>query len=297
MKAILSAVFLVLLIAVGIGIYLSAFFVRQTEQAMVLRFGEFQKIIKEPGLHWKLPVAETVQYFDKRILDLDITSMELPALDQKRLVVDAFARFKITEPLEFYKSLTNEFRARKRLGELFEDALRRSIGESTFTDVVRDRRDQLMKDILKELNAKSRAQNFGVEVVDVRTKRVDLPEENSEAIYRRMQTERQQEAAEIRAEGNAAANRIRATADKEALVIKADATNEGQQIRGDGDAKRNEIFAKAFGRDSDSENFFAFYRSMQAYEAGLNANDTRMLISPDSDFFKYFKDPAGAAAQ
>lgn len=292
MRAILSGFMVLLLIAAAAAIYLSAFFVHQTEQAMVLRFGEFQKIIKKPGLHWKVPIADTVQYFDKRILDLDITPKELPALDQKRLVVDAFARFKITEPLEFYKTLRNETLARQQLGQVFDDALRRAIGASTFTDVVRDKRDQLMKEILDEINQEAKSQNYGIEVVDVRTKRVDLPEQNSEAIYRRMQTERQREAAEIRAEGNAAANRIRATADKEAVVIKADATNKGQQIRGDGDAQRNAIFAKAFGRDA---NFFAFYRSMQAYEKGLRAGDTRMLISPDSDFFKYFKDPDGAA--
>ena len=293
MKAIMSALLVALLIAGGIGVYLSVFFVRQTEQAMVLRFGEFQKIIKKPGLHWKVPVAETVQYFDNRILDLDIAPKELPALDQKRLVVDAFARFKIVEPLEFYKTLTNERRARKRVGEVFEGALRRAIGASTFTDVVRDKRDGLMKEILREVNVKAKEKKWGIEVVDVRTKRVDLPEQNSEAIYRRMQTERQREAAEFRAEGNAAANRIRATADKEAVVIKADATNKGQQTRGEGDAQRNAIFAKAFGRDA---NFFAFYRSMQAYEKGLNAGDTRMLISPDSDFFKFFKDPNGATS-
>lgn len=293
MRSILAALFVVLLIGAAVGVYLSAFFVRQTEQAMVLRFGEFQEIIKKPGLHWKIPVAETVQYFDKRILDLDIAPKELPALDQKRLVVDAFARFKIVQPLEFYKSMTNERRARRLLGQAFEDALRKAIGASTFTDVVRDKRDELMKEILREVNSKAKAQSFGIEVVDVRTKRVDLPEENSEAIYKRMQTERQREAAEFRAEGNAAANRIRATADKEAVVIKADATNKGQQIRGDGDAQRNAIFNKAFGRDAD---FFAFYRSMQAYEKGLNAEDTRMLISPDTDFFKYFKDPQGITA-
>jgi len=292
MRAIFSALFVMLMIAVAATVYFSVFFVHQTEQAMVLRFGEFKKIIKKPGLHWKIPVAETVQFFDKRILDLDIAPKELPALDQKRLVVDAFARFKIVEPLEFYKSLTNEYGARRRLGEIFEDELRSAIGGSTFTDVVRDKRDDLMKEILRKVNAKATAQKYGIEVVDVRTKRVDLPEQNSEAIYRRMQTERQREAAEFRAEGNAAANRIRATADKEAVVIKADATNKGQQTRGDGDAQRNAIFAKAFGRDT---NFFGFYRSMQAYEKGLNAGDTRMLISPDSDFFRYFKNPNGAA--
>lgn len=294
MRSIVSALFVVLLLLAGFLVYQSAFFVRQTEQAMVLRFGEFQDVIEKPGLHWKAPFIETVQYFDKRILDLDIAPRELPALDKKRLVVDAFARFKIIEPLEFYKTLTNERRARQRLGDVFEGALRRSIGASTFTDVVRDKRDELMREVLREMNTKAKEKGFGIEVVDVRTKRVDLPEENSEAIYRRMQTERQREAAEWRAKGNAAANRIRATADKEAVVIKAEATKKGQQIRGDGDAERNAIFAKAFGRDAD---FFEFYRSMQAYEKGLNAGDTRMLISPQSEFFKYFKDPKGVAAQ
>ncbi len=292
MRAIISALFVIILIAAAATVYFSVFFVHQTEQAMVLRFGEFKKIIKKPGLHWKIPVAETVKFFDKRILDLDIAPKELPALDQKRLVVDAFARFKITKPLEFYKTLRNEAHAREQLGQVFDNELRKAIGASTFTDVVRDKRDVLMKEILAKLNSEAESQSYGIEVVDVRTKRVDLPEQNSEAIYRRMQTERQREAAEFRAEGNAAANRIRATADKEAVVIKADATNKGQQIRGDGDAQRNAIFAKAFGRDV---NFFGFYRSMQAYEKGLNPGDTRMLISPDSDFFKYFKDPNGAA--
>lgn len=284
------AFLLFLVVIAGVGVYFSAFIVRQTEQAMVLRFGEIQKIIKKPGLHWKIPVADTVEYFDKRVLDLDIASKELPALDQKRLVVDAFARFKIVRPLEFYKAVTNERGARLRLGEIFEAALRRSIGAATFTDVVRDHRDKIMKEILDHVNL--RARGFGIEVIDVRTKRVDLPDQNSEAIYRRMQTERQREAAEFRAEGNAAGNRIRATADKEAVIIKAEATKKGQQIRGEGDEQRNAIFAKAFSRDPD---FFGFYRSMQAYEKGLGAGNTRLLISPDSDFFKYFKDPAGAA--
>lgn len=293
MRAILSALFVVLLVAAAVGVYLSAFMVHQTQQAMVLRFGEIKSIIKEPGLYWKIPVAEQVKFFDKRILDIDIESKELPARDQKRLVVDAFARFRIVDPLEFYKSLTDERDARKRLGEVFEAALRRAIGASTFTDVVRDKRDVLMREILAEMNSKAKAQSFGIEVIDVRTKRVDLPDQNSEAIYKRMQTDRQREAAEFRAEGNAAANRIRATADKEAVVIKARATEEGQKIRGEGDALRNSIFAKAFGRDQD---FFGFYRSMQAYQEGLGSEDTRILMSPNSDFFKYFKDPSGKGA-
>ncbi len=284
--------FLVILIgAAAVGIYLSAFIVRQTEQAIVLQFGKpVRDPITKPGLHWKIPFVETVDYFDKRILDLDNPSQEVIAADQKRLVVDAFARFRITNPLEFYKTVRDENIARQRLGAILESSLRSALGGSTFQDVVRDKREALMRQIREQVNRE--ANNFGIEVIDVRIKRADLPEANSEAIYKRMQTERQREAAEFRAEGAAAANRIRATADREATVIKAEATKKGEQMRGEGEAERNRVFAEAFGRDPD---FFAFYRSMQAYEQGLKSGDTRMVISPNSEFFRYFNE-AGAAS-
>jgi membrane protease subunit HflC len=284
--------FLVILIgAAAVGIYLSAFIVRQTEQAIVLQFGKpVRDPITKPGLHWKIPFVETVDYFDKRILDLDNPSQEVIAADQKRLVVDAFARFRITNPLEFYKTVRDENIARQRLGAILESSLRSALGGSTFQDVVRDKREALMRQIREQVNRE--ANNVGIEVIDVRIKRADLPEANSEAIYKRMQTERQREAAEFRAEGAAAANRIRATADREATVIKAEATKKGEQMRGEGEAERNRVFAEAFGRDPD---FFAFYRSMQAYEQGLKSGDTRMVISPNSEFFRYFNE-AGAAS-
>ena len=287
----LFAFFLVLLGAGAIAAYLSAFIVRQTEQAIVLEFGRpiENGVITKPGLHFKIPIAQTVDYFDKRILDLDTSPQEVIASDQKRLVVDAFARFRIKDPLQFYKTVRTEETARVRLGAFLDAGIRRALGAATFQDVVRDRREQLMREISNQVN--SEADDLGIEVVDVRIKRADLPEENSEAIYRRMQTERQREAAEFRAEGAASANRIRATADRERTIILAEANKESEQTRGDGDAERNKIFNEAFSKDPD---FFAFYRSMQAYEAGLKSTDTRLVISPDSEFFRYFGNPSGA---
>ncbi|MCB1520705.1 MAG: protease modulator HflC [Hyphomicrobiaceae bacterium] len=285
------AFLVVLLGAAAVGLYMGAFIVRQTEQAIVLQFGKPKETITKPGLHWKIPFVETVDYFDKRILDLDMPSQEVIASDQKRLVVDAFARFRIIDALEFFKSVRDEGIARQRLGNILESSMRGTLGSSTFQDVVRDKREQMMHQIRDQVNAQ--AKSFGIEVIDVRIKRTDLPEANSEAIYRRMQTERQREAAEFRAEGAASANRIRATADREATVTKAEATKKAEQIRGEGDAERNRVFAEAFGRDPD---FFGFYRSMRAYEQGLRGSETRMVITPNSDFFKYFNSLSGVPA-
>lgn len=284
------ATLVVLLGLAATAVYFSAFIVRQTEQAIVLQFGKPKETITQPGLHWKVPFVETVDFFDKRILDLDTASQEVIAADQKRLVVDAFARFRIINALEFYKTLRDENIARQRLGNILESALRSALGAATFQDVVRDKREQLMRSIRQQVNDQSK--DFGIEVIDVRIKRADLPEANSEAVYKRMQTERQREAAEFRAEGAAAANRIRATADREATVIRAEATKTGEQMRGEGDAERNRVFNEVFGKDPD---FFAFYRSMQAYEAGLKSGDTRMVISPNSEFFRYFNSAQGTS--
>ncbi|MDX2288020.1 MAG: protease modulator HflC [Hyphomicrobiaceae bacterium] len=294
---------LVILLGIGAaGVYLSAFIVRQTEQAIVLEFGKPVNVINEfeqdasgkpvnaAGLYWKIPVVQTVEYYDKRILDLDSQPLEVIASDQKRLIVDAFARFRIVNPLLFYQKVRDERIARQRLSNVLEAGLRGALGAATFQDVVRDKREALMKQILDQVNRE--AKDLGIAVVDVRIKRADLPEANSEAIYQRMQTERQREAAELRAEGNASANRIKATADREAIVIRAEATKKSEQMRGEGDAERNSIFAEAFGKDQE---FFAFYRSMQAYEKGLSSKDTRLVISPDSEFFRYFSDAKGAA--
>lgn len=289
----ISAFLLVVIIAVGAAAYFSAFIVRETEQAIVLQFGKIKNQIDKPGLYFKIPVVETVDKFDKRILDLDTSPQEVIAVDKKRLVVDAFARFRIVDALKFYQAVRTEQIARNRLGTFVDGAVRDKLASASFQDIVRDKRAELMTAITQQVNG--RAKNIGVEVVDVRIKRTDLPEENSAAIYSRMQTERQQEAAEFRAEGNAAANRIRAEADRKATVILAEANKKSEQLRGEGDAERNRIFAEAYGEDAQSKDFFKFYRSMQAYEKGLGSGDTRMLLSPDSEFFRYFANPTGQA--
>jgi modulator of FtsH protease HflC len=287
----LTVSLVILAFAALIG-YLTLFTVSQTQQAIVLEFGKPKGIITEPGLHYKIPFIQNVVFFDKRILDIDTASQEVIASDQKRLVVDAFARYKIVNALLFFQSLGNEEGANSRLGAILESSLRRVLGAASFATVVRDKREELMRTILSQV--KQEAAHFGINVVDVRIKRVDLPEANMQAIYRRMQTERQRQAAEFRAEGEGASRRIRGTADREVTVIKADATGESERIRGDGDAEKNRIFAEAFGQDPD---FFAFYRSMQAYEASLKSDGTRLLLSPDSQFFQYFNGDTGKTAQ
>jgi membrane protease subunit HflC len=273
------------------AVYSSAYIVHQNEQALVLRFGEPKRVVREPGLNWKYPIIDTVEIFDKRILDLDSQPQEVTASDQKRLVVDSFARYKIVDPLKFYQALRGQT-VRSRLGPVLDSALRRVLGAATFQDLVRDRREQLMKQIAAQVNGEG--EELGLEVVDVRIKRADLPEQNSKSVFERMRAERQREAAEFRAEGAAKANEIKATADRQATVIKAEADRRSEEIRGQGDAERNRIYAEAYSRDPE---FFEFYRSMQAYERGIKPGDTRLLISPDSDFFRYFTDPHGGKAK
>jgi membrane protease subunit HflC len=281
-----------IVLAAAAAAYLTLFTVSQTQQALLLEFGKPKRVITEPGLQYKIPFIQNVVYFSKRILDIDTASQEVIASDQKRLVVDAFARYRIVDPLLFFQSVANEEGANSRLGAVLESSLRRVLGAASFATVVRDKREELMRTILSQVNKE--AEPFGINVVDVRIKRVDLPEANMQAIYRRMQTERQRQAAEFRAEGEGASRRIRGTADRQVTVIKADATGESERIRGAGDAEKNRIFADAFGQDPD---FFAFYRSMQAYEGALKAGDTRLLLSPDSQFFRYFNDAFGKTGQ
>jgi membrane protease subunit HflC len=278
-----------LIVLIGVGAWLTLFTVNQTQQAIVLQFGNPVRTITTPGLHWKLPFIQNVVFFDKRLLDLDTSPQELIASDQKRLVVDAFARYRILNPLLFYQTVNNEAGARSQLSAILEAALRRVLGASSFAAVVSDQREALMRLISAQVNEE--AKGYGVEVVDVRIKRADLPEQNSLAIYRRMQTQRQQEAAEIRARGEEASRRIRADADRQVVVLVAEATQKGEALRGDGDAERNRVFAEAFGADPD---FFGFYRSMQAYESGLKPDGTRLVLSPDTEFFRYFNNPAGS---
>jgi membrane protease subunit HflC len=284
------AFFVILIGLAAVAVYFSAYIVHQNEQALVLRFGEPKRVVKDPGLKWRWPVVDQVEIYDKRILDLDTAPTEAIARDQKRLVVDAFARYKIVDPLKFYQTLRYQDGVRSRLGPIVESSLRQVLGSATFVDIVRDKRDELMKRIARQVNQEG--EEFGLQVIDVRMKRADLPEQNSKAVFDRMRAERQREAAEFRAEGAASANRIKATADRQATVIKAEASRKGEETRGNGDAERNRIYADAYTRDPD---FFEFYRSMQAYEKGLKSEDTRLLLSPDSEFFKYFTDPLGGS--
>ncbi|TWB92012.1 membrane protease subunit HflC [Bradyrhizobium macuxiense] len=289
---ILSLIVLFIVLAVG---YSSVFTVQQTEQTIVLRFGEPVDIVTEPGLHFKAPWNSVINV-DKRILDLENPSQEVIASDQKRLVVDAFARYRIKNALRYYTSVGSIQAANLQLTTLLNAALRRVLGEVNFITVVRDDREKLMSRIREQLDKE--ADGYGIEVVDVRIRRADLPEQNSQAVYNRMKTEREREAAEFRAQGDQKALEIRSKADREATVIVAEANSAADQTRGAGDAERNRLFAEAYGKDKD---FFAFYRSMTAYENGLKSSDTRFLLRPDSEFFKYFgsasgKPPEAAAA-
>jgi membrane protease subunit HflC len=279
---------LLLLFVVAVVAYSSVFTVDQTEQALVVRFGKPVDVVIDPGLHFKAPFIDTVIPVDKRILDLENPSQEVIASDQKRLVVDAFARYRIKDALQFYQSVGSIQAANIQLTTILNASLRRVLGEVTFIQVVRDEREALMRRIRDQVDKE--AGNYGIQVVDVRIRRADLPEQNSQAVYQRMQTERQREAAEFRAQGGQKAQEIRSNADREATVIIAEANSTADQIRGEGDGERNRLFAEAYGKDPD---FFAFYRSMTAYENGMKSGDTRFLLQPDSDFFKYFSNPSG----
>ncbi len=286
----LSVIFLILLGGAAFVGLNSFYIVSQTQQAIVLQFGDPVKVVTDPGLKYKLPFVQNVEYFDKRILELDSQPQEVIASDQKRLVVDAFARYRIVNPLLYYQTVRNEIGASSRLDNIIDSTLRRVLGTATFVEVVRDKREALMSQIASTVNAD--AKNLGMEIVDVRIKRADLPEPNSQAIFRRMQTERQRESFEIRAQGAEAGQTIRSNADRQVTVIIAEATRDAELARGEGDGLRNKIYADAFSKDP---NFFSFYRSMQAYEEALKAGDTRMVLSPNSEFFKFFNNPSGLA--
>jgi membrane protease subunit HflC len=282
---------LIVLLAIIIVGYASIFTVRQTEQVLVVRLGEPVRVVTAPGLNFKVPFIDTVISIDNRILDLENPAQEVIASDQKRLVVDAFARYRIKNALRFYQSIGSIQAANIQLTTLLNASLRRVLGEVTFIQVVRDEREGLMNKIRDQLDKE--ADGYGIQVVDVRIRRADLPESNSQAVYQRMQTERQREAAEFRAQGGQKAQEIRSKADREATVIIADANSTAEQVRGTGDGERNRLFAEAYGKDAE---FFAFYRSMTAYENGLKSADTRFLLKPDSEFFRFFANPTGKPA-
>ena len=279
----IQKIILPLLAIIGATIFFSMFIVKEVNQAIVLQFGDPKRIIVNPGLNFKIPFIQNVVYLDKRILNLDAPSEEVIASDQKRLIVDAFARFKIVDPLKFYISVGDEPVARSRLATVINSRIRNVLGQEELQTLLSVDRIKQMELIKEGVNAE--AQNFGINIVDVRIKRADLPQANSEAIFRRMQTEREREAKEFRARGAEMAVTITSTADKEVTVLIADAEKKSEIMKGEGDGERNKIFADAFGRDPE---FFAFYRAMQAYETALIGGETSLILSPDSEFFKFF---------
>ena len=272
-----------ILILIAATIFFSVFVVKEVNQAIVLQFGDPKRILLKPGLNFKIPFIQNVVFLDKRILNLDTPPEEVIASDQKRLIVDAFARFQIVDPLKFYISVGNERVARSRLSTIINSRIRSVLGTQRLQTLLSADRTNQMSLIQDGVN--NEAENFGIKIVDVRIKRADLPQANSDAIYKRMQTEREREAKEFRAKGAEMAAEITANADKEVTVILANAEKSSQILKGEGDGKRNKIFADAFGQDPE---FFAFYRAMQAYEKALIGGETSLILSPDSEFFKFF---------
>ena len=272
-----------IIIVLAIITYLSLFTVKEINQAIVLQFGNPKKVVTKAGLQWKIPFVQNVVFLDRRILSLDPSPEEVIASDQKRLIVDAYSRFKIIDPLKFYISVGNEMVARSRLATIINSRIRNVLGKQSLATLLSEERGRQMAIIQEGVNEE--AKKFGIEIIDVRIKRADLPQANSEAIYKRMQTEREREAKEFRARGAEMAVTITSTADKEVTVILANADKQSEIMKGEGDGIRNKIFADAFGQDPE---FFSFYRAMQAYEKALIGGETTMILSPDSDFFKYF---------
>jgi membrane protease subunit HflC len=271
------------IVVIGVVLFQSLFIVQEINQAIVLQFGDPKKIISKAGLNFKLPFIQNVVFLDKRILNLDNAPQEVIASDQKRLIIDAITRFQITDPLKFYISVGNERVARSRLSTIINSRIRGVLGTQELATLLSTDRTKQMAIIQSDVNKE--AKSFGIKIIDVRIKRADLPPANSDAIYKRMQTEREREAKEFRAEGAEIAQKIRSTADKDVTVLLANANKKSEIMKGEGDGQRNKIFASAFGRDPQ---FFAFYRAMQAYETALIGGETSMVLSPDSEFFKFF---------
>ena len=272
-----------IIILIAATIYFSVFIVKEVNQAIVLQFGDPKRIISKPGINFKIPFIQNVVFLDKRILNLDTPPEEVIASDQKRLIVDAFARFQIIDPLKFYISVGNERVARSRLATIINSRIRNVLGQQELQTLLSEDRTKQMSLIQEGVN--NEAENFVISIVDVRIKRADLPQANSDAIFRRMQTEREREAKEFRAKGAEMAVTITSTADKEVTVILADAQKKSEIMKGEGDGLKNKIFADAFGQDPE---FFAFYRAMQAYQKALIGGETSMILSPDSEFFIFF---------
>jgi membrane protease subunit HflC len=285
----LLTVVAVVLVLAGIFAMSSLFIVDQTEQALVLQFGDPRRVIRDPGLKLKRPFVENVIFYENRLLDFEPPPEEVIVSDQKRLVVDTYTRYRIIDPLLFYQTVNSEAAVRARLSAMVNGSLRRVLGNVTLSALLSHQRSAIMGQIRDEVSAQGKS--FGIDVIDVRIRRADLPEENSQAIFARMQSERQQQAAQYRAEGAEAAQTVRANADRERTVILAEAQRDAQKVRGAGDADSIRIYADAFGQDKE---FFAFYRSMQAYRDALTGRSTSFVLTPDSGFFRFFQSPDGS---
>ena len=271
------------IVLAGLIAYGALFTVTETQQAIVMQFGEPKRVITEPGLAWKVPMLQNVQYYEKRVLNLDPPAENILLSDQKRLIVDVFARYRIHDPLLFFQTVRAEETARPRLSTIINDRLRQILGNSTLTSVLSEERTRILADLRESVDQDTR--NFGIALVDVRIRRADLPDETRESVFDRMRSEREREAAEFRAQGFEQSERIKAAADREATVIRAEAQRQSEILRGQGEGRRTEILNNAYGQDP---NFFNFYRSMQAYSASLGADSTYMVLSPDSEFFSFF---------
>lgn len=263
----------------------SVFTVQENQQVLVMRFGNPKDQIADPGLHFKLSILDQTRVFEKRILNVDPPAEEVLLADQKRLVVDSFARYKIVDILKFFQTLNTETGAQTRLYTIINSAVRSSMGKATLQDILSVKRDDLMEDIQETVNVE--AKRFGIEVVDVRLVRADLPEQVTQATFERMRSEREREAKEARAEGEQLSLEIKSKADKERTILIAEAQRQAETLRGEGDKTAIEIYGKAFSQDPQ---FYAFYRSLEAYRKSLATGDTTLLLSPDSDFLKYFKE-------
>ena len=283
---ILSLVVVALILAAVSG---SLFTVNQTQQALVLQFGEPKRTIQEPGLAFKLPFIQDVTYYEKRVLSLIPQDAEEVILaDQKRLQVDAYARYRIEDPLLFYQTVRNERGARGRLEAIIDSSVRRALGRETLASILTGQRNDITRSIGEEVNAS--VASLGIKIIDVRLRRADYPTATSQNIFNRMKSEREREAKEFRATGEEEAQKIRADAEKTRTVILSEAQRESQEIRGAGDSQAIQIYADSFGQDAD---FFAFYRSMEAYRKSMNNNGTSLVLSPDSSFFRFFKNKDG----
>ncbi|HEX9809211.1 MAG TPA: protease modulator HflC [Alphaproteobacteria bacterium] len=283
----------VAVVAVGIVAFSTMFTVHQTEQALVLQFGEPIRVIREPGLKFKIPFAQNVVTFDRRVLDLDPEAEEIIAADAKRVVADSYTRYRIVDPLKFYQTTGNEAGLQVRLGRMVNSAMRAVVGRFPLSALLTEQRVRIMAEIQQRVNRE--AQQFGIELVDVRIRRADLPQANSEAIYARMRSEREREAKEFRAQGAEAADRIRAEADRDRTILLAEARQKAEELRGEGDGEAQAIYNTAYG--GEATEFYEFYRRMQAFKETFASGDASLVLSPDSEFFRYFSDFPGARAK